>query len=411
MDADELQQRLDSLAGELGCSVSLDAVDGSLLGYSSQRPGADVVRIEAILSRHVPDTVLAYQRSHGIDDATGPVAVPANAALGMEQRTCLPLWSGTRLVGHVWVLHPGADLDDDSLRSLEAAGHRLAELLGVEARVDPAELVADLFEEGSTTALLDMAAERTPAVAGRLVFLALAPVVDLRGRRAPAPTTAPTDVPHLRTELGRSTRHGRTLLVIGRPAGAGPGPGDVRHLLASVDQPCTLGWAAADARGDGDRENGEAALSTAAARAILAADCAAVDPALPATCGWDALGIYAHLLAAGPIAWDASSPAAASDRSAEMLRHTLEVYLDHAGSAARSIDALGIHRTTFYYRLDKISRMHGIDLDDGLARSGAHLALKAQRIRAARDRYAWSDRLAERACRPTSPPAPRTAHR
>ena len=60
-----------------------------------------------------------------------------------------------------------------------------------------------------------------------------------------------------------------------------------------------------------------------------------------------------------------------------MRHHTLEVYLDHAGDAARSIAALQIHRTTFYYRLERVTGLYGIDLDNGLARTACHLALKS----------------------------------
>jgi PucR C-terminal helix-turn-helix domain len=61
--------------------------------------------------------------------------------------------------------------------------------------------------------------------------------------------------------------------------------------------------------------------------------------------------------------------------------------------------ALQIHRTTFYYRLDRLHRLYGIDLADGLARTGCHLALKTRRLAALRDRYGWTkpflDRLTE----------------
>lgn len=92
-----------------------------------------------------------------------------------------------------------------------------------------------------------------------------------------------------------------------------------------------------------------------------------------------------------------------------MLRHTLEVYLDHAGDAARSIATLQIHRTTFYYRLERLTRLYGIDLDDGLARTSLHLSLKTRRLGAARDRYGWTsallDRLQPVAATPSSPTA------
>jgi len=54
----ELQRELDRLAAALGHSVSLDRPDGTLLGHSSRGADADTVRVNAILTRHVPDEVL-----------------------------------------------------------------------------------------------------------------------------------------------------------------------------------------------------------------------------------------------------------------------------------------------------------------------------------------------------------------
>ena len=64
--------------------------------------------------------------------------------------------------------------------------------------------------------------------------------------------------------------------------------------------------------------------------------------------------------------------------------------------AARSIAALRIHRTTFYYRLERLNRLHGIDLADGLARTECHLALKTRRLAAMRDRNGWTTTFLDR---------------
>jgi hypothetical protein len=138
-------------------------------------------------------------------------------------------------------------------------------------------------------------------------------------------------------------------------------------------------------------------VATLAVQAIVAADCAAIDPALSATTGWLELGLYRQLLlTTRPEDWPGPLPVLEQGRSADMLRHTLEVYLDHAGDAARSITALQIHRTTFYYRLERLERVYGIDLENGLARTGYHLALKSRRLAAARDRYGWTTAFLER---------------
>jgi hypothetical protein len=140
-----------------------------------------------------------------------------------------------------------------------------------------------------------------------------------------------------------------------------------------------------------------AAVSTLAARAVVAADCAAADPALPATTGWDDLGVYRRLLlTTDPDSWLGPLPVAADDRSAAMLLRTLEAYLDNAGDAARTIAALAVHRTTFYYRLERLTALHGIRLDDGLTRTDLHLTLKAHRLARAREAHGWTTRFLAR---------------
>ena len=62
------------------------------------------------------------------------------------------------------------------------------------------------------------------------------------------------------------------------------------------------------------------------------------------------------------------------------LARTAEVYLDCAGQAARAAAELGIHRQTLYYRLSRIEKLTGLDLDDGEDRLLLHMALKAHRL-------------------------------
>ncbi|MFB8249820.1 PucR family transcriptional regulator, partial [Streptomyces sp. NPDC055952] len=62
------------------------------------------------------------------------------------------------------------------------------------------------------------------------------------------------------------------------------------------------------------------------------------------------------------------------------LARTAEVYLDCAGQAARAAAELGVHRQTLYYRLSRIEKLTGLDLDDGEDRLLLHMALKAHRL-------------------------------
>ena len=133
------------------------------------------------------------------------------------------------------------------------------------------------------------------------------------------------------------------------------------------------------------------------ATATLAAGCAAVDVSLTHTMAWTDLGIYRRLLeTTRPSAWN-EAPLLEPSPSSAMLEQTLEIYLDNAGDAARTTAALSIHRTTLYYRLGRLKTEHGIDLDDGLARTDLHTALKLRRLALARRRFSWPDDLILRA--------------
>ena len=343
----DVQRELDTLAATLGHSVSLDGPDGTLIAYSTQGADVDPVRVEAILTRRVPAAVLAYQRRHGIDTATAPVRVPANPDLDMTARLCLPIRRGRRLVAYLWVLD--AALDGPALRSLTAAGARLEALLP--RSPDIGSLLTDSPE------VLDLPRTRT------LQFVAI----------VASEADPPRDV------VASALVHGRLLTLLGPPR--------------EVRVPGVVGHSAPFRLADTDL----AGVARRAAQACVAADCAAVDPALGSAVGWDGLGVYRRLiLTTDPATWPDPLPVPDDDRSAPMLRHTLETYLDLAGDAARAIATLGIHRTTFYYRLDRLTTRYGIRLDDGLVRTELHLALKTRRLAEARDRFAWTDGLLAR---------------
>jgi DNA-binding PucR family transcriptional regulator len=62
------------------------------------------------------------------------------------------------------------------------------------------------------------------------------------------------------------------------------------------------------------------------------------------------------------------------------LARTAEIYLDCAGQATRAAAELGIHRQTLYYRLSRIEKLTGLDLDDGEDRLLLHMTLKGARL-------------------------------
>jgi hypothetical protein len=62
------------------------------------------------------------------------------------------------------------------------------------------------------------------------------------------------------------------------------------------------------------------------------------------------------------------------------LLETLETYLDAAGNAQLTAELLHLHRTSLYYRLQRVERLARTDLKDGVERLALHLSLKVARM-------------------------------
>ncbi|MFE7781547.1 PucR family transcriptional regulator [Streptomyces nigrescens] len=113
--------------------------------------------------------------------------------------------------------------------------------------------------------------------------------------------------------------------------------------------------------------------------ALDAARAAHAEPRLGPITQWDAIGPYRMLTALPGTAPDPAIGPLLAPAHAELAR-TAEVFLDCAGQASRTAHALGIHRQTLYYRLGRVEKLTGLDLDDGEHRLLLHMALKAARL-------------------------------
>ncbi|MFF6953772.1 PucR family transcriptional regulator [Streptomyces iakyrus] len=184
------------------------------------------------------------------------------------------------------------------------------------------------------------------------------------------------------------------------PGGPAPGPpGARRHPTdttpgapasgTSAGTPRKAGAFAHGPAGSGSRgpaagvatpRSGLAELGSAWREASAAARAALAEPRLGPVAEWSAIGPFRLLTALPPeSAHDPAVQALLSPAHRELAR-TAEVYLDCAGQAARTAAELGIHRQTLYYRLSRVEKLTGLDLDDGEDRLLLHMALKAHRL-------------------------------
>ncbi|WDV54757.1 helix-turn-helix domain-containing protein [Streptomyces coeruleorubidus] len=131
--------------------------------------------------------------------------------------------------------------------------------------------------------------------------------------------------------------------------------------------------------------SGLAELGTAWWEASAAARAASAEPRLGPVAQWASIGPFRLLTALPPeVARDPAVHALLFPVHQELAR-TAEVYLDCAGQAARAAAELGIHRQTLYYRLSRIEKLTGLDLDDGEDRLLLHMALKGARLAQGQD--------------------------
>lgn len=68
------------------------------------------------------------------------------------------------------------------------------------------------------------------------------------------------------------------------------------------------------------------------------------------------------------------------DRKQSELIRTLNGFFEANGNLAKAAQGLDVHRNTLVYRLERISDLTGLDLDDSDNRLILHLALKTQRV-------------------------------
>ncbi|WP_450380288.1 helix-turn-helix domain-containing protein [Streptomyces paradoxus] len=198
------------------------------------------------------------------------------------------------------------------------------------------------------------------------------------------PSRQPTDTNQSgATPGGPGTKRQPTDTTPGTPAsgvagGASPGPS--RRAAGPVARGSAGSVSRGPAAGVATPRPGLAELGAAWREASAAARAALAEPRFGPVAEWSAIGPFRLLTALPPeVAHDPAVQTLLSPAHRELAR-TAEVYLDCAGQAARAAAELGIHRQTLYYRLSRVEKLTGLDLDDGEDRLLLHMALKGTRL-------------------------------
>ncbi|MGP4112093.1 PucR family transcriptional regulator [Streptomyces sp. 4N509B] len=401
----EYQELVDEVCALLEVPATLEDRAFALIAHGAHDRAddrlVDPVRTRSILHRRSTAEVREWFEGFGIARARQPVRIPPEPAAGvLVSRICVPVRHGGVVYGYIWLLDDGAlALDDPRLVTTAALAERLGGLLAARAREDDhlstllrAALTGEGGgEEGPRTAA-EVADALGRAARGPLAVVAVLPWGAERG----VPAAVPGAISLCAMPTGGGTASGGT-----------EGSGATAPALAALAHPHVaravavrlgtdgsgLGNGAGDDAGAGSVGVGVGAgvsaarqdpaeLAAAWRQALGAARAARAEPRFGGVAAWDEIGPY-RLLTALPTPPDGGcDPAVAPLLLPEhrVLRHTAEVFLDHAGRATEAAAALGVHRQTLYYRLSRVERLTGLALDRGEDRLLLHMALRIARL-------------------------------
>ncbi|WP_424211623.1 PucR family transcriptional regulator [Streptomyces sp. BI20] len=419
----DYQELVDEISALLGAPATLENRDFRLIAFGAHDSDDDLamdpVRTRSILTRQSTAAVRSWFEGFGITRATGPVRIPAAPEAGVFRgRICLPVRHRGIVHGYVWLLDRDGPRATDgaepgpgpaALAAAMAVAERIGRQLAAEARAG-----ADLSRElaAALTAAPGPARERALAALARALGEPEPGSAEGRGEGgsegaagAPGAAYALVCVDPWQGEAPASVPGAVAVASVAVPAAGtpgGPGPtgglmggGAGRTALAVLVRPrgtelpaATLAAVERVREAEPGRtagvsygRPGPAWLPGTWEQAVAAARAARARPGLGPVARWSAIGPYRMLSVLAARGGEDPATRELLGPAHPELARTAEVFLDCAGQAGRAAAALGIHRQTLYYRLERVERLTGLDLDEGEDRLLLHMAIKAARLR------------------------------
>lgn len=395
----EIQRRIDQLGEELQRSVVVNDPDMQLI-YSSQHYGdEDEVRIRGVLHRDAGSQALAHLFELGVTRWTKAGRVPPAPEIGMAERFVAPLrWHG-ELLGFVFVIDADGTLTADETRQIEEFAHEAARLI-VAARHDADQRA--MAESRDIAAWLDGTVEGRRQ--GQVALVARGLLPDLPHVRVVAVEVGPAGRPETdQARVNLALRHafrsvaGRTRGTVLSTVHCGRGEAAL-VWPDKVDRERAGRFAAAVMSEIRDVVGPDSDIQVGIGSAVTSVDSAWVSSreaqlaakAVPivgdeTVVWWENLGPLQILLRIPADELDDTViPQAVrvllkADTHGTLVE-TLDMYLRKGGSSSATAAALNLHRTTVYYRLDRIREVAGVDIDDGETRLLLHLGLYVLRM-------------------------------
>jgi hypothetical protein len=399
----ELQRIVDAVAARAGRPALIEDRRQRLVVYSEHNGQMDDVRRDSILRRQTTPEVIAWFRDAGIMRARKPVRTPACPGLDLLPRVCVPIRHQDLLLGFVWFIDADGDLTDEDIDGVTGPMAELSLALYRENLLG--ELATQRETEATRTLLVEAADARGHAVSALLADGTVAgdgPSTALVAQLVPAPGRSVDEVARIALEQAlvatrrwfgvrealHLVRHDHAVLVLcGDRLISRPSPDRVGRRLDEALTTATrgLGSVARTLVGVGQQRPGLADAVHSYDEALQAARVGVQLPGLGRVVSWAGLGVYRVLSRMDPEHLDAAGVHPGLERllpdsTHQVLLETLEAYLDLAGNIHATAERLRLHRTTLYYRLQRVERLADTDLKDGNERLCLHLALKLSRL-------------------------------
>ncbi|MEO3868957.1 helix-turn-helix domain-containing protein [Nonomuraea sp. B12E4] len=370
----DLQRIVDELAARLGRPLLLEDRVQRVVAYSEQNGAMDDIRRDSILRRHTTPEVRQWLRAAGVHDSPGALRTPGAPHLGLLPRVCVPVRHSDGLLGFLWFIDAEPAMSDERIAEAAAAAPAVGLALFHES------LAVGLASHRELEAVNGLLLGE-PDAARQLIEAGAFPQAQPVTVQVARPRDAePDDALRLALEQGllavrrRLSGHHPLHLVRYDHAvllTAGP-PVSADELHAALPVPVAIGI------GRARPELAQAAGSYREAR--HAAEVTARVPGLGRTAEWARLGVYRMLTQLPDQELHPGLEGLLGDVQYLPLLETLETYLDLAGSAVATSRALRLHRTSLYYRLQRVEELARTDLKDGGERLALHLSLKLARL-------------------------------
>ena len=397
MASTELQRIVDSLGERLQRSVAVDDRKMRLQAYSPHFGPVDPVRLGSILTRQAPEASIRWITDVGVPKATEPLSVPRNDELEMLARFCVPLIYQNIKLGYLWLIEGDEPLTDAEVAETKVAAEAVSVVMYRERLVSELErgkereLLRDLLSEDATLrttaaqALLDDEIIASGPVTVLVLRICSKDALSGHARDAIdiALANARRQLP-LRHAIHLVRPDHGLLVVVTSEQVIVTKPELAERILQDFAKHCDV-TGTRPVVGIGDQHATCVDALASYKQAQQAAHVAEILPSMGQVVPWRQLGIYRTLAQLPPdeLAADALHPGLLrllNDVGDTVLLQTLECFLDLAGDAKATAEALQIHRTSLYYRLGRIEELASVNLRDGGDRLSLHLGLKIARL-------------------------------